>query len=139
MISGMPTIWAILALITLLPVALAAADPPSPCEYSCPGKNQNEWELWNTPTALGWDSAYSIFECMYSTIENHKQNKRTCSYYKTNGKQALGYAGDACPPQAIECSTVETPLFSTQGKYETPPWVEHGRELAHLMGHPIAG
>ena len=35
------------------------------CEYSCPEKDQNEWALATEPTALGYDSVFSIFECMY--------------------------------------------------------------------------
>ena len=45
-----------LPLVTLAQVA---------CEYSCPDKDENGWALATDPTAIGHDSVFSIFECMY--------------------------------------------------------------------------
>jgi hypothetical protein len=124
---------AILALLTLLPAIVTAQ---APCAYSCHENDLNGMPLTTTPTALGWESAYSVFECVYSKLEDHKLNQHKCSYYKNTGNQAIGYFDDGCPTKAVECSSVDTPKFSAQGKYETPPWIERERYLAYLMGHP---
>ncbi|KAK2460705.1 hypothetical protein APHAL10511_007175 [Amanita phalloides] len=120
----------IIAFLTLLPVLLAAQ---TTCEYSCPEKDQKEWGLLSEPTAIGPDSVYSIFECVYTNTEN----VHTCTYYKDIGEQAEGYAGNACPPQAVRCVDVDIPRFSGQEEYQAPPWVSDGRWMRHLMAHPI--
>jgi len=122
--------------LLLLPLATFAQVT---CEYSCPEKDLNELSLATDSSAIGYESSYSIFECIYSIVENSKENKHTCNYYKNNGEKAIGHANDACPPQGVKCSEVGTPRFSAQGKYEVPPWIETGRYSRYLIAHPIPG
>lgn len=35
------------------------------CEYSCLEKDLNGYPLATDPSAIGYESSYSIFECMY--------------------------------------------------------------------------
>ncbi|KAF8635736.1 hypothetical protein AX15_000352 [Amanita polypyramis BW_CC] len=129
-------VWSTIVLVILLPVIVHAQVT---CEYSCPEKDQTGWELTTSTTAIGYESSYSIFECIYSKMVNDERTQHTCNYYKKDGGHAIGYVRDACPPQAVKCADVNTPRFSAQGKYETPAWIEQGRYMRYLMVHPIPG
>ncbi|KAF8965729.1 hypothetical protein BDZ97DRAFT_1757015 [Flammula alnicola] len=128
---------------------------PLSCTFSCPEANAASLPLVNRPHAIGYESFYSVFECIYAT-PNSQSSENKCSYYKvqaptwihvldgsqrhlqTSGLQALDSEGDNCLPNAVPCSGRENskpPMFSGESKEEIAPWVEGGRSLLYLKEH----
>ncbi|KDR70745.1 hypothetical protein GALMADRAFT_75998 [Galerina marginata CBS 339.88] len=139
---------AIVLQVSFFAFAQDAADGSSipSCTFSCPETNSLSWSLVKRPHTIGFNTYYSIFECVYSTPSvSTTRSEHKCSYYKHTGSQALGAAGDNCPPNAIPCSqpsspeaageAATTPLFSHQDNEELPAWVESGRYLLYLQEH----
>ncbi|PPR05342.1 hypothetical protein CVT26_011605 [Gymnopilus dilepis] len=157
-------------LLVVLPPALAqsegnpATSSASQCLFSCPELDLQSWPLVKRPWTIGWDSYYSIFECVYAIRRPNPTPELTehkCSYdknlptQKQSGLQRLAAAGDNCPPQAVPCpptgssepqgdgldaasEALHAPKFSNQESDETPPWVENGRFLLWMSEHPPA-
>ncbi|KAH9474363.1 hypothetical protein JR316_0012821 [Psilocybe cubensis] len=145
----------ILALVCLLQLQLGFSQDTNPtpsCTFSCPPENLASWKLVKRPFALGFDTFYTIFDCVYATLHPTPDDivsERKCSYNKHTGSQALEAAGDNCPPQAIPCpdppspdsdaqstQAHQEPLFSNIKGEEVLPWVEGGRYLLYLSEHP---
>ncbi|KAF8153435.1 hypothetical protein B0H34DRAFT_625906, partial [Crassisporium funariophilum] len=120
------------------------------CTFSCPPTDMRERTLVKQPHAIGFDSFYSIFECIYMSPAQ-KPVQHTCSYLKTTGLQILGSINDNCHPTAIPCAdptSISTgtdsdvaaspngkALFSNEDKEYLLPWVENGRYLLFLKEH----
>ncbi|TFK35938.1 hypothetical protein BDQ12DRAFT_261594 [Crucibulum laeve] len=114
--------------------ALAA---PLICNFSCPASDTDSHVLIRRPNAIPFVSDYSLFECIYGVHGNIDVEIHTCSYDKVSGKQILSYAANHCPEEAISCSGLDSPLFSSEGeKTEDVSWVENGRWLLHMKEHP---
>ncbi|KAF9556628.1 hypothetical protein CPC08DRAFT_90696 [Agrocybe pediades] len=127
----------------------------TPCLFSCPLANDNpsgSWPLVKRAGAVGWDSYYTIFECVYSIPSSKSDlpiSEWKCSYDKRTGLQSLAASNDYCPPKALPCpssspsspvqsgetSREDEPQFSNIEKVEVMPWVENGRFLLYLMEH----
>jgi len=117
------------------------------CKFSCPPRNTLSWSLVKRKHAVGWDSYYTLFECVYAVPEKDSDlsiSEWKCSYDKRTGHQTLSAAGDNCPPEAIPCPSfsagqdiaqAQMPMFSNFAKDEIPPWVENGRFLLWLKEH----
>ncbi|KAF8876976.1 hypothetical protein CPB84DRAFT_379267 [Gymnopilus junonius] len=134
----------------------SGAAAASTCLFSCPESDASSWPLVKRPHTIGWESYYSIFECVYSipkTNPSQELHEHKCSYGKQSGIQRLRVANDNCPPRAIQCPQprlydpeddegedhVEPPLnkpkFSNLDAEEVPPWVDNGRYLLFLSEH----
>jgi len=131
-----------LILSVILPCIVIAQDEAksgTTCSFSCPATDKLSQPLVKRPYAVGFESFYSIFECIYqSSDSNLPGHIHTCSYYKDSGLQALGSLDDHCIPTAVACSTSDEagpPLFSSQDKDEVPPWVDAGRYHLYLKEH----
>ncbi|KAF4611269.1 hypothetical protein D9613_006625 [Agrocybe pediades] len=134
-------------ILSLLCLAQDSPKPPSsPCQYSCPLFNtlrSNPWPLVKREGAIGWDSHYTIFDCVYAVPSSQSDlaiSEWKCSYDKRTGLQALAAAGDNCPPRALQCPSssdphAAEPQFSHMENVEVLPWVENGRFLLYLMEH----
>ncbi|KAF8815493.1 hypothetical protein BYT27DRAFT_7079884 [Phlegmacium glaucopus] len=130
-----------LALLPCIVIAQDQDNAKSPCSFSCPTTDKLSQPLVKRPHAIGFESFYSIFECIYLS-SNSNLPEHTCSYYKDSGLQALGSPGDHCIPTAATCPTLagesaesKPPLFSSQDKDEVPSWVEAGRYHLYLKEH----
>ena len=91
-----------ISLLFILPCLVAAAK--STCSFSCPPTDKLSQSLVKRPHAVGFDSFYSIFECMWVTngviyfskfwpihwirylSSNPDLPDPTCSYYKVCGR-----------------------------------------------------
>ncbi|KAF8159010.1 hypothetical protein BJ912DRAFT_1050219 [Pholiota molesta] len=107
------------------------------CTFSCPEADIFSLPLVRRPNAVGYDSFYSIFQCIYLTPGEQSPTHK-CTYDKASGKQRLSYIGDGCPPTAVPClkeGNARPPMFSNQEKDEVPPWVEGARYLMYLKEH----
>ncbi|KAF9031046.1 hypothetical protein BJ165DRAFT_1519287 [Panaeolus papilionaceus] len=108
---------------------------PAACTFSCPTEDLNGLALAKRPYVVGFNSTYSIFECVFHSASSpHPEHK--CSYYKPTGNHMLGYKDDGCPPTAVVCDDDNpTPSFSNFPKDEVPPWFEVDRSLLYLKEH----
>lgn len=135
----------------IIPFALAAPNPspesPSTfngtCTFSCPLTDANGQKLVGLPGAIPYDSAYSIFECVYPLAEPTPGRRvHTCSYDKATGRNVLSSSVDDCAQQALPCSSSpdaagessnsNTPPRFSYLKYEMPGWVEFNRYTMNL-------
>ncbi|KIK06064.1 hypothetical protein K443DRAFT_308228 [Laccaria amethystina LaAM-08-1] len=134
--------------LVLFPLSCLAhpQEPPPPLvttttsSYSCPPNDYSGFRLISKVDAIGYDSAYSIFECVYRIeMLGVVERVQTCSYYKNSGLRALSsQALPSCPTQALPCMAGSQPLFSKVDSNipETPPWVESGRFLLWKKENP---
>ncbi|EDR01529.1 ectomycorrhiza-regulated small secreted protein [Laccaria bicolor S238N-H82] len=134
--------------LVLFPLCCLAHPQESPppvvttttCSYSCPPNDYSGFRLISKVDAIGYDSAYSIFECVYrDEVVGGVKKAQTCSYHKNSGLRALSsQAIPSCPTQALPCMAGSQPVFSNMdGKTpETPPWVESGRFLLWKKENP---
>ncbi|KAF9051557.1 hypothetical protein BJ165DRAFT_1524487 [Panaeolus papilionaceus] len=125
----------------------APSEPVAPidCTFSCPPTDLQGGVLVKRPNAIGFNSHYSIFECVYLLKSAEPTpTEHTCSYWKEYGEQILGSIGDNCSPKAVPCpnlaegqhiDTANPPLFSHQEKAEVLPWFDSIRYPLWLKEH----
>ncbi|PPQ67769.1 hypothetical protein CVT24_002779 [Panaeolus cyanescens] len=147
-----PLFLSILWLYLISSLTLAQESPsesvaPIECSFSCPPVDLKDGVLVKRPRAIGYNSHYSIFECIYLS-KSAKHAEHTCSYWKLYGEKILGSVDDNCPQKAIPCPNLSQgeridpsnpPLFSNQEKPELAPWFESGRYPLWLKEHHRGG